>query len=119
MWTAEGISAVAVMELHDALLLRRGVPRAAAMQCSGAWHWVATNHRFNALLWDEEDKARCTDAEPSVTALRKRRIDPLQLAARSRRHWLCSMRTATNGRQLRARCPGDLLNFHALRVGDA
>jgi hypothetical protein len=75
MWTAEGINAVAVMELHDALLLQGGVPRAAAMQPSGAWHWAAANHRFNALLWDEEDKARSIDADPSEIARCKQRID--------------------------------------------
>lgn len=75
MWTSEGISAVAVMELHDALLLQGGVPRAAALQRSGVWYWAAANHRFNTLLWDEEDKARCIDADPGEIAHCKRRID--------------------------------------------
>lgn len=75
MWTAEGISSTGVMELHDALLLQGNVPRAAALQGTGAWHWVETNHRYNALLWDEEDKARTPDADPADIALCKRRID--------------------------------------------
>ncbi|MCV5747286.1 DUF4254 domain-containing protein, partial [Escherichia coli] len=31
----------------------------------GAMRWVAANHRYNSLLWDEEDQARRTDVPDS------------------------------------------------------
>jgi hypothetical protein len=39
------------------------------------WHWVMTNHRFNGLLWAEEDLARRTLASDTDIAANKRRID--------------------------------------------
>lgn len=41
----------------------------------GAWYWVHANHRYNTLLWREEDKARRTDVGPAAIALSKRLID--------------------------------------------
>lgn len=39
------------------------------------WYWVERNHRFNTLLWNEEDKARRTDVDASEIAASKRLID--------------------------------------------
>ncbi len=39
------------------------------------WHWVMANHRFNGLLWAEEDLARRTLASDTDIAANKRRID--------------------------------------------
>ncbi|MDO4636394.1 MAG: DUF4254 domain-containing protein [Lautropia sp.] len=39
------------------------------------WHWVGNNHRFNSLLWDEEDLARRTRVSAEEIAANKRAID--------------------------------------------
>lgn len=39
------------------------------------WHWVGNNHRFNSLLWDEEDLARRTQVSAEEIAGNKRAID--------------------------------------------
>ena len=41
----------------------------------GVMRWVASNHRYNSLLWDEEDQARRTDVPDSEIAKNKRAID--------------------------------------------
>lgn len=41
----------------------------------GVLRWVAANHRYNSLLWDEEDQARRTDVPDSEIAANKRAID--------------------------------------------
>ncbi|HWP18349.1 MAG TPA: DUF4254 domain-containing protein [Burkholderiaceae bacterium] len=41
----------------------------------GPMRWVAANHRYNSLLWDEEDQARRTDVPDSEIAKNKRAID--------------------------------------------
>jgi hypothetical protein len=40
-----------------------------------AWPSIAANHRYNCLLWDEEDKARRTDVGPDAIAHGKHLID--------------------------------------------
>ncbi|GAB3553014.1 hypothetical protein GCM10027343_39280 [Noviherbaspirillum agri] len=47
----------------------------SAEACGTAWHWIEVNHRFNTLLWSEEDKARRTDVADSEIAACKRLID--------------------------------------------
>ncbi len=39
------------------------------------WQWVEANHRFNALLWAEEDLARRTRVSDAAIAANKRAID--------------------------------------------
>jgi hypothetical protein len=39
------------------------------------WASIATNHRCNCLLWDEEDQARRTDVSDAAIAANKRAID--------------------------------------------
>lgn len=39
------------------------------------WHWVQANHRFNSLLWAEEDLARRTTVAAEAIAANKRAID--------------------------------------------
>ena len=39
------------------------------------WHWIRTNHRFNTLLWREEDLARRTKVADAEIAANKRAID--------------------------------------------
>jgi hypothetical protein len=42
---------------------------------TGAWTWIAANHRYNGLLWREEDRARRVDVPPTEIAASKRLID--------------------------------------------
>ncbi|MFM7849620.1 MAG: DUF4254 domain-containing protein [Rubrivivax sp.] len=39
------------------------------------WHWIRANHRFNTLLWREEDLARRTRVADAEIAANKRAID--------------------------------------------
>ena len=41
----------------------------------GPWYWLHANHRYNTLIWREEDKARRTDVGPAAIALSKRLLD--------------------------------------------
>jgi hypothetical protein len=66
--------------MHDHCLARADWPVAdAAVQAAegqGAiWRWIATNHRFNSLLWAEEDLARRTQVADAEIAANKRAID--------------------------------------------
>ena len=51
------------------------VPPLATEPGAQLWHWVANNHRFNSLLWDEEDLARRTRVSAEEIAGNKRAID--------------------------------------------
>ena len=52
---------------HNGITATRGV--------HPVWEWIAANHRFNALLWAEEDMARRRDVPDSEIARNKRAID--------------------------------------------
>jgi Protein of unknown function (DUF4254) len=70
------LTAQAVTDLHDQLLARSDWPAStAAVPADPLWHWVATNHRNNGLLWAEEDLARRTRVSDTDIALNKRAID--------------------------------------------
>ena len=47
----------------------------AADHGSGAWQAIEDNHRFNCLLWDEEDLARRRHVSDAEIAKNKRAID--------------------------------------------
>lgn len=69
-----------VVALHDGLLAREGWPprgEAASGQPTGSelWRWIEANHRFNSLLWAEEDLARRTQVAEAEIAANKRAID--------------------------------------------
>ena len=65
-----------LIALHDRLLAVAGWPVQEPPPCEGAlWHWVQTNHRFNSLLWAEEDLARRTAVGDGEIAANKRAID--------------------------------------------
>jgi Protein of unknown function (DUF4254) len=69
-------AAVAVTALHDALLDTSGWPlNEPATRDAGVWLWIQTNHRFNCLLWAEEDLARRTQVADAEIAANKRAID--------------------------------------------
>ncbi len=71
--------------LHDRLLASPGWPQQEPAVGAGSgsgpgfegelWRWVRTNHRYNCLLWAEEDLARRTQVADSEIAANKRAID--------------------------------------------
>jgi Protein of unknown function (DUF4254) len=69
-------TAAAVTALHDQLLVSATWPQQdVPAQDAAAWLWIQTNHRFNCLLWAEEDLARRTTVVASEIAANKRAID--------------------------------------------
>ncbi len=69
-----------LMAEHDRLLADRAWPAAVKSPTPEArsedlWHWIRTNHRFNTLLWREEDLARRTRVADAEIAANKRAID--------------------------------------------
>ena len=79
MTTTPPLKAQDVIALHDRLLAQSTWPGDEALIKTHApetvWHWAATNHRFNSLLWAEEDLARRTRVSDSEIAANKRAID--------------------------------------------
>ena len=68
--------AVALVQFHDDMLGSPAWPaQPAATVASEVWRWVEADHRFNCLLWDEEDRARRTDVGAADIAASKRLID--------------------------------------------
>lgn len=64
-----------ITEFHDACFGRGDWPRAAETLRDGVWAWIEANHRFNSLLWAEEDLARRRDVADAEIAANKRNID--------------------------------------------
>jgi Protein of unknown function (DUF4254) len=76
MNTAALPTAVDVTALHDRLLATAGWPQAESKaKDDGLWLWMQANHRFNCLLWAEEDLARRTTVGDAEIAANKRAID--------------------------------------------
>ena len=72
---AHGLDARSITLYHDAFL-QVAQHAADAFDTGGeAWRAIAANHRFNCLLWREEDKARRQDVPAADIAAGKRRID--------------------------------------------
>jgi hypothetical protein len=72
----QAVSGASVIAFHDAMLNSTDWPRIAPeIAAENVWHWVATNHRNNSLLWDEEDLARRTRASDADITANKRAID--------------------------------------------
>ena len=71
--------AAAVIERHDTALARDDWPRSEALLAEVVddvlWRWIFANHRFNSLLWAEEDLARRTTVGADEIAANKRAID--------------------------------------------
>jgi Protein of unknown function (DUF4254) len=65
-----------ITALHDAAFTQPNGPHADINAATDALpRWVRTNHRFNCLLWDEEDLARRTKASDAEITANKRAID--------------------------------------------
>ena len=61
---------------HDACHAQPGGARSAAPRYrSGVWQVIELNHRYNCLLWDEEDLARRKQVPDAEIASNKRAID--------------------------------------------
>jgi hypothetical protein len=75
MKTALPLTAADVVARHDRLLATPGWPQEAAAATAPLWSWVEANHRFNALLWAEEDLARRRTVADAEIAANKRAID--------------------------------------------
>jgi len=71
------LSALVIAE-HDRLLADSAWPPAgepAEGRSEPLWDWIRANHRFNTLLWREEDLARRTQAADAEIVANKRAID--------------------------------------------
>ena len=65
-----------LMAFHDGRHATAGWAKSGAAQHrAGAWQAVEDNHRFNCLLWDEEDLARRRNVPDAAIAANKRAID--------------------------------------------
>ena len=70
------VTALLVKSFHDVCLTLASWPKVAVdFVEADVWRWVATNHRNNCLLWDEEDLARRTRATDADITANKRAID--------------------------------------------
>jgi hypothetical protein len=69
-------SAQDITRAHDKFLEQDGWARTAQPAFhGGVWQFIEANHRFNNLLWDEEDQARRKDVPDAAIAANKRAID--------------------------------------------
>ncbi|MDB5813209.1 MAG: hypothetical protein JWN23_326 [Rhodocyclales bacterium] len=65
-----------IITFHDKCVADRSWAKQAPPQFGeGLWQFIELNHRFNNLLWDEEDLARRKDVADSEIAANKRAID--------------------------------------------
>jgi len=70
------IDAVSVVWFHDRQLRERDWPvMSRGGGASSAWEAIDANHRYNGLLWREEDRARRLDVPPAEITAGKRLID--------------------------------------------
>ena len=71
----EGLDSATIIALHDARVAQGGTMPVDEPFPDEPWRSIAANHRFNHLLWDEEDQARRTDVPDAAIAANKRAID--------------------------------------------
>ncbi len=69
------LDALLIVEFHDENLSRKDWLGGPGPALQGVWRWIDANHRFNSMLWDEEDRARRLDVDPAEIAASKRLID--------------------------------------------
>jgi len=72
----DDVTAARILALHDSAFTQPVWPASeTALPAEGIWKWIASNHRQNHLLWDEEDQARRRDVPTEAIAANKRAID--------------------------------------------
>ncbi|WP_018610531.1 DUF4254 domain-containing protein [Uliginosibacterium gangwonense] len=70
------IAAADIIAFHDECVANRSWAKTASARfAEGLWQFLELNHRFNNLLWDEEDLARRKDVADGEIAANKRAID--------------------------------------------
>lgn len=70
------LPAQTISQFHDSRLDIKDWPLNTLVEFSeGVWKFIERNHRFNSLLWGEEDLARRKDVPDSEIAANKRAID--------------------------------------------
>ena len=70
------VDALSIVAFHDEKLALPGWPIAHEGDVPiNPWEGITANHRFNCLLWNEEDRARRVDDGPADIAASKRLID--------------------------------------------
>ena len=72
---AHALDSSAITQYHDAVVRMAQDQSDHPANGPGAWIAIAANHRFNCLLWREEDKARRQDVPATDIAAGKHRID--------------------------------------------
>lgn len=70
-----GLDAFSIVRLHDLGLREHEQGGFGSAGSSAVWRWIEANHRYNRLLWHEEDRARRTDVGAADIAASKRLID--------------------------------------------
>lgn len=75
----EGLSAAVIAQFHDQSHDVPGWPQAgerhAGAEALAPWRWIEANHRYNSLLWAEEDLARRKNVADAAIVANKRAID--------------------------------------------
>jgi hypothetical protein len=70
------LAAAALLAFHDACHAKAGWAKSqGAANPDALWQAIEDNHRFNCLLWDEEDLARRRNVADAEIAKNKRAID--------------------------------------------
>jgi hypothetical protein len=70
------IDALSILRFHERQLRARDWPVMSHVPAGPvAWEWIAANHRYNGLLWQEQDRARRLDLPPAEIAAGKRLIE--------------------------------------------
>jgi hypothetical protein len=114
-----------IVRFHDERVADRDWAKSAAARFdTGVWQWIEANHRFNNLLWDEEDLARRRDVPDSAIAANKRAIDGYNqkrndAIERIDEHLLAALGEAQPGARLNSETAGamiDRLSILALKI---
>lgn len=71
----EDVASARLQAFHDACVAQPRWARADPEHDSGVWQRIEANHRYNTLLWNEEDLARRIDVAATEIAANKRAID--------------------------------------------
>lgn len=70
------VQSSAILAFHSRCTANRSWAKCGEREfAEGVWSFIELNHRFNNLLWDEEDLARRIDVGDADIAVNKRAID--------------------------------------------